>query len=288
MIDLHCHSRASDGLLAPAALAPAAVRAGLTALALTDHDTTDGLAEFQAAARGLPFEAVPGVEFSCSWYAGVMHLVGLFIDPGAAELASLLKRIQLSRDDRNRRMVERLQQLGVAIRWDSVAAQAGGAVIGRPHLARELVALGVCKDLPDAFHRFLAVGKPAYVRRRLPLPEEVIAIVHRAGGVAVWAHPLGKLRHSPAHLRQTARVLKERGLDAIEARYAEFNDEDTAIAERVAAQVKLLPSGGSDFHGEPGAGIALGTGRGGLAVPDAWLEPLRARAAEHARAQGGK
>jgi len=288
VIDLHTHSRASDGLLQPAELAAAAGRAGLTAVALTDHDTTAGLPEFLEAARGLAVEAVPGVEFSCSWYAGVMHVVGLFINPGAPELEFLLKRIRASRDDRNRRIVARLQELGADITWDGAAAQAGGAVMGRPHIARELVARGICPNTQEAFRRFLAVGQPAYIRRYLPLPEEIIAIVHRAGGVTVWAHPLSKVRESPSHLRQTARFLKERGLDAIEARYSEFNADDTAIAERVAGQVKLLTSGGSDFHGDPAAGIALGTGHGDLAVPDAWLEPLRARAAVHAQTHGAK
>ncbi len=279
MIDLHLHSTASDGTLAPAALVRMAVERGLSAAALTDHDTTAGLAEFIAAAEGTGVRAVAGVELSCSWYSGTMHILGLFINPDCPELAALLCEVRTSRDRRNDAVLARLRHLGLHLPEGAVRADAADPVIGRPHIARALVELGHCSDLPDAFARYLGSGRPAYIRRHLPLPEAVIRIIHAAGGVAVWAHPLAQLRHSTAKLRQTARVLQNHGLDGMETHYADYSAEEALQAQAVARQVNLLGCGGSDFHGDNSPGVLMGTGRGALAVPDSILNALEARAA---------
>jgi predicted metal-dependent phosphoesterase TrpH len=278
MIDLHLHSTASDGTLPPAALVAEAARLGLAAAALTDHDTIAGLAEFLAAAEGTGVRAVPGIELSCSWYSGTMHILGLFIDPRSPELETLLREVRTSRDRRNAAMLARIRHLGIELPEGAVRADVADPVIGRPHIARALVEHGHCRDLPDAFDRFLGTGRPACIRRRLPLPGEVIRVIHAAGGVAVWAHPIAPLRHSTAKLRQTARVLQNAGLDAMETYYSDFSPEETKLACAVAGQLGLLECGGSDFHGGHSPGILMGSGRGGLAVPDAVLAALEARA----------
>lgn len=287
MIDLHTHSTMSDGTLAPAAIARAAAARGLRAVALTDHDTTAGLAEFRTAAAAVGLTAVNGVETSCSWYAGSMHVLGLLVDPGNAALAALLATVRQAREKRNTLIIGKLRDLGVEITYEEATALAGGDVMGRLHIAKALVGRGTCESLQDAFDRFLGGGKPAYVRRFLPLPEEVIGAIHAAGGVAVWAHPLAQVRTSAAKLRHTARFLKDCGLDAMEVYYSDFTPEDTACAAAVARQVGLLASGGSDFHGDHSPGISLGTGRGSLEVPDDLLAAMVERARTYPPGTGG-
>jgi len=283
MIDLHVHSTRSDGSVRPRDLVREATRLGLTALALTDHDTLSGLGEFLDASRTAGLSGVPGVEISCSWYAGSMHLLGLFLDPANANLQALLETTRVNRRKRNRLIIDKLKALGINITQDEADAVAGGDVVGRPHIAQALVRRGACSDLQDAFNRFLAVGKPAYVRRFLPLPEEAIGTLHEAGAAVVWAHPIFQLRTATTKLRQTARFLKDAGLDAIEVYYPEFSQDERATALAVAKQIGLLASGGSDFHGANAPGIALGTGRGDLRVPDALLPPLAERARSYQR-----
>jgi hypothetical protein len=278
MIDLHTHSTMSDGTLAPAELARAAAGAGLHAVALTDHDTLAGLEEFHEAARAAGVTAVSGVEMCASWYAGSMHILGLFLHPPHQALDRLLVGIRDNREKRNALIIAKLKALGLEVSYAEATALAGGDVMGRLHIAKALVSRGDCKDLAEAFDRYLGGGKPAYVRRFLPLPEELIHTIHEAGGVAVWAHPLAQVRTSPAKLRQTARFLKDLGLDAMEVHYPEFTPQETETAAAIAAQVGLLASGGSDFHGEHSPGISLGTGRGTLHVPDDLLAALLARA----------
>ena len=282
MIDLHLHSTASDGTLSPTGLIGLAAAAGLTAAALTDHDTTAGLAEFLAATAENPgVRAVPGIELSCSWYSGSMHILGLFINPHCPELEALLCEVRTSRDRRNDAILSRLRHLGLHLPEGAVHADSADPVIGRPHIARALVEHGHCRDLPDAFDRFLGNGRPACIRRHLPLPEAVIRIIHTAGGVAVWAHPLAQLRNSGAKLRQTARVLQNHGLDGMETYYSDYSPEETVQARAIAKQLGLLECGGSDFHGAHSPGVQLGTGRGTLAVPDEALDALEARATRY-------
>jgi len=280
MIDLHTHSRASDGSLEPAEVVGLADRVGLSAIALTDHDTVAGLDGFMRAGQAACVRTIPGVEVGASWYGGSLHLVGLFIDPETPALLDLLIRIREAREQRNLAVITKLNELGVDITYEEVQLQAGPAVVGRPHFAAVLVTKGTCGDGREAFDRYLGKGKPAYVRRYLPLPGEDIAVLHEAGGVVVWAHPLGgKSGVKPARLRQTGRALKRLGLDAVETLYSDYGADQEQVVSRIAHELELLPSGGSDFHGEALAGISLGTGYGALAVPDHFLPALEKRAA---------
>ncbi len=265
--------------MSPSQLVRRAAELPLTAVALTDHDTVTGVPEFLSAARGSSVQAVPGVEVGCSWYGGSLHILGLFIDVDDVQLNALLSRVREARGRRNRHIVERLQELGFGIDWDDVLAQAVGESVGRPHIAGALVKRGVCGSIKEVFSRLLGEGKPACVRRFMPLPAETIGAVHAAGGVAVWAHPVGLRQRTPSNLRRIARHLKGVGVDAMEGYYSEYSAEQQRTVHSVARELGLLISGGSDYHGETLPGISLGRGHGNLAVPDDCLVPLAARAA---------
>ncbi len=287
MIDLHTHSTASDGTLSPAQLARQAESIGLTAVALTDHDTTAGLAEFEQAARSLNVEAIAGVELACNWYSGSLHIVGLFIEPGNPVLEGMLETVRLNRQARNQTILEKLEAIGHPLTLDEVRAESGDGVIGRPHIAKALVSRGYCADISEAFDRLLTVGKPAYVRRFLPTCAEGIAAIHAAGGVAVWAHPVGFRQLPPGKVRQMARQLKGMALDGVEFYYSEYSPEQQMLVQNIGRELDLLASGGSDFHGDTIPTIQLGTGKGNLAVPDSILPQLRERAARiHAKISG--
>jgi hypothetical protein len=255
-----------------------ACRLGLAALALTDHDTVSGIPEFLDAARGTGLEAVPGVELSCGWYGGDLHLVGLYIDQRTATLRGLLEHLRHGRRQRNRRMLARLRDLGMDIAIAAPGHDDPDRAAGRPHMARALVDAGYCKVPQDAFERWLGRGRPAYVPRELPAPAEAIQAIHRAGGVAIWAHPLNARAHNPGRLRRGIQRLHGQGLDGLEVMYSDYTPSMQAHAAAAAAAYGLLASGGSDFHGATMPGIRLGVGRGNLHVPDAFLGPLRERA----------
>ena len=282
MLDLHLHSTYSDGTVSPEGLVAMARARGLSAVALTDHDTAAGIPEFLAAAGKAPRpRCIPGIELACRWYTANLHIVGLFIDPTEESLKKLLENIQAARRERNRLIMERLAALGAPVAAETLDAVARGEVTGRPHFAQALIAAGHCRTLQEAFSRFLARGGPAYVRRALPLPKAAIEAIHAAGGVAVWAHPAATRGPSAARMRQVCRRLAAYDLDGIEVCYAQYSPRDTATVRALAREFHLLPSGGSDFHGDNSPGVAMGTGRGDLRVPDEWLGPLEERAAAY-------
>ena len=247
VIDLHTHSTASDGTLAPAALVDAASAAGLRVLSVTDHDTTGGLDVASTAAARLGIELVPGIEISAVSDGRDMHILGYFIDPAAARLRAFLDRQRADRVRRVEEMTARLARLGCAIDADAVlAAAAAGRSVGRPQIAAALIAAGHVHTRDEAFDRFLEYGAPAYVPRQGTSPEEVIAILHDAGGLVSLAHP-GVTRRD-----DRIAALAAAGLDALEARHS---DHDAAAEQhyRAVARVHgLLVSGGSDFHGDVG------------------------------------
>ncbi len=282
MIDLHTHSSASDGTLAPETLLAAAARRGLRAVALTDHDTMAGVPEFLAAGAGSDTIPVPGVEVACSWYGGSLHLLGLFVDHQNSELQALLGEIREARERRNQKILRRLAEQGVALSPASLRAesQAGdGGVIGRPHFARALIRFRHCTDRNQAFAQYLGRQGSAYVRRFLPLPKIAVETIHRAGGVAILAHPFGGGgRVAPAAVRQKLQKLAGLGLDGVEAYYCDANPGQERQVLQWVEEFSLVASGGSDFHGDNAPGIELGRGAGRLAVPDALLDDLRGRA----------
>lgn len=276
-IDLHTHTTASDGTTSPAELVAAAVRAGLSAVAVTDHDVTFGAAEAvaAAAATGAPVEIVPGVEISAEWPRGQMHLLGLFVDPGDRALCGWLEEILGGRDARNARIVARLRELGVEIELSEVEAVAGDGAVGRPHIAQVLVRKGAVASLREAFDRYLGKGAAAYFDRLRATPGQAIERIHAAGGLAVLAHPHHCGAADEAELTAWVGELRDAGLDGIEVLYSTFSGEDRRVAQRLASRFDLLPSGGSDFHGGNKPDIRLGRGRGDLAVPREFLDRMK-------------
>ncbi len=286
MIDLHCHSTASDGTCSPRELVSMAVKLGLKALALTDHDTMDGLPEFQAAAREFPQTCcVSGVELAARSredYRLGYHIVGLFLGEPSREMKEFMAGCRKARVERNRAILERLAALGHPLEMADLEREADGGVQGRPHIARALVRRGVVESVQGAFQRFLGTGKPAYVSRAVPSPGEAISAIHSCGGVAVWAHPFTKGNHTVRKIHQMAVDLKAVGLDGMECYYALHTPRQVQNALEICRDVGLFPSGGSDFHGENIHGVKLGVGTGRLQVPDRLLEPLRLCAAHRA------
>jgi len=274
LIDLHTHSTASDGTLAPAALAAEAAKAGLAAVALTDHDTVDGLPEFLSAATDHGPELVPGVEISTHRPGGgPMHMVGLWIDPHDPGLKQGLAWMQRARDQRNPKIAAKLQALGLDISMEEVAALAPGQV-GRPHFARALVNKGLVSNTSEAFSRYLKRGAPGYVGKERMNPDEALRLIRSAGGLPVLAHP-GLLDMSPAVLEELVTRLKDQGLMALEAYYSEHNPAQERQFKGLAARLGLALSGGSDFHGAAKPDIRLGVGLGTLRVPAELLAGLK-------------
>ncbi len=277
MIDLHTHSTASDGTYSPSELVALAKEAGLYALALTDHDTVEGLPEAQAAAERLGVLLVPGVEISVKFEgAGHCHILGYFVDPASKPLRQTLALLKQARAERNLRMVEKLQALGVDITLEEVVARAGGGEVGRPHFANLLVEKGVVRSVEEAFERYLKKGAPAYVPKARLSPEEAFSAIREAGGLPVLAHPI-HLRLSPEELARYVAKLKELGLEGLEAYYTDHPSEFTALCLELAQRYDLVPTGGSDFHGHNKPDIKLGRGFGNLVVPDECYDKLRAR-----------
>ena len=280
MIDLHVHSTASDGLTPPGELPGLAVKVGLSAVALTDHDTVDGVAEFLRAAEAFPsLTAIPGVELSTQYCSREMHIVGLFVDPGNGEFQSFLAEQRRERAARAERMRARLTGLGYPITQEELHDVCGNDCPGRPHFAEILVRKFGFADLPAVFDKLLKNGAPGYVPRSLPPPAAAIRAIHAAGGIAVWAHPVYRERNEFAFARRILRKLSAPaiGLDAVEGYYSLFGPNETAMIVGLAADYGVAVSGGSDYHGRDDQKIFLGTGAGKLRVPDELLPALMRR-----------
>ena len=274
MIDLHTHSTCSDGSLAPEELAAAAT-AQLEAVALTDHDTTEGLPRFLAAAVQCGFRGVAGVEISADHQPGAMHLLGYLFDPAHAGLQAQLAQLRAGRDERNLQILDKLRGLGLELTWAEVRAFAGGEVVGRPHIARALIARGHVQDKAEAFAKLLARGQPAYAERFRLSPAASIQMIRAAGGVAVLAHPCS-LKLGQKQLRALLLELRAVGLGGVEVYHSEHNPSQTRLYQRLATDLGLAATGGSDFHGTLMPDIKLGRGFGGLRVPLDLLTKLEA------------
>lgn len=276
MLDLHTHSRASDGSDAPGELVRLALDSGLGGLALTDHDTVSGLPEFMAAAHGQKIIAVPGVELSSCLHSREIHLLGLFIDPDSETLSSLLRAVRAGRSRRNRAMVEKLKAMGYRLTEEALRDCAHGESVGRPHLAQLLIREGYFATVAEAFEHCLKRGARAYVPRDLPPPEESIRAIHAAGGLAFWAHPVARhVRGECSAVRRFLRLLVPLGLDGIEAFYPGYTKAQTGMLTESARECGLLRSGGSDYHGINHPEIRLGIGDGSLNVPDELLDRMK-------------
>ena len=274
-IDLHIHSTFSDGTLTPSEIVRTAADAGLSAIALTDHDTIAGVYEAQEAGKKLDLPVIPGAELSTQWKSKEVHIVGLFLDPEDDVFRKELDDMRDGRDRRNRKMAEKLTQRGIPVDYDVLAAQCGGTVT-RANFARYMLDKGYIHSIAQAFAEYIGDGCPCYVAREKTPAQEAVRMIHENGGIAVLAHPLQyHLGHDG--LVGLTRQLTDAGLDGIECWYSSFTPSDTQDMLGIAAMFHLLPSGGSDFHGANKPDIALGSGRGSLFVPGSALPPLQAR-----------
>lgn len=254
--DLHTHSTASDGRLTPEALVEQAASLGLQALALTDHDTVAGLdvAWMAAKAQGLTF--IPGLELSTDWGRGECHILGYWLDYRAPDLGEWLERFQKSRLERGRRMVERLQALGLPISWERVQELAQGGTVTRPHVAEALLEKGYVANREEAFERYLGTGRPAYVARYKLLPEEAVRLIRNFHGVPVLAHPVSveperNWADDSLYPWPFLERLREAGLLGLEAYFRMSSPEISSRLADLAERYGLIVTGGSDFHGFP-------------------------------------
>jgi predicted metal-dependent phosphoesterase TrpH len=259
LIDLHIHSTASDGSYSPAAVVRQAKEGGLTAIALTDHDTVDGLAEALAAGDREGLEVIPGVEISAQFPGGTMHILGLFVDYHNGLLDKRLAVLKQARIDRNPQIIAKLNALGLRITMAQVEAIAGGGQIGRPHIARALMESGYVSDLQEAFDKYLGWQRAAYVSKfRFP-PPEALAMIREAKGIPVLAHPFTLNLGSAYALKNLIVELQGLGLAGLEVYYSEHTREQEALYLKLARELDLLVTGGSDYHGDNKPEITLGS-----------------------------
>jgi predicted metal-dependent phosphoesterase TrpH len=271
--DLHTHSTASDGLYAPTDLLQKAKGVGLRVLALTDHDSTDGLEEAAAAAHSLDIDFIPGIELNTDVSGGEVHVLGYFLEYTRPEFQAILQVLRDARVRRGQRMVELLNEEGVNISWERVREIAQGAV-GRPHVAKALLEAGYVKSIPEAFDKYIGKGCPAYVPRYKLSPEDAVRLIVSANGLPVIAHPV----ELPGleELRNWLPGLVKAGLVGLETYYGPYTEQQEQQLRALAEEYNLIPTGGTDFHG-PGIHP---TPLGGRYVPYEAVERLKAEAAK--------
>jgi 3',5'-nucleoside bisphosphate phosphatase len=283
LIDLHSHSTVSDGTDTPAEVVALGAAAGLSALALTDHDTLQHLPEARAAAAEYELRLVPACEISCELAGrapGTMHLLVYFVDESQGPLQDRLGELQAGRGGRNEQIVECLRANGLDVTLDEVLAQAGEGSVGRPHVARVLLEKGYVGSIQEAFDRWLAKGRPAYFERVRLSPEESIELAHASGGVTVLAHP-SSLDLDDDALEEFVAGLTAVGLDGLECEYGRYPPEERATYRALADRHELAVTGGSDYHGDNKPDLRVGVGRGDLAVSDELLDGLESHRPSH-------
>ena len=274
IIDLHVHSNASDGTFTPAELVEEAKKAGLSAFALTDHDTTDGIDEAAEAAKAVGVELIPGVELSTEYEGTEVHVLGLYIDIENATLQKQMADFRSSRDNRNVVMLEKLRAEGFDITQEALETKFPDAVITRAHIARYLLDKGYIPDMKTAFTEYIGDGCRCYVGRPKVTPMDAVDYILAAGGIPVLAHPV--IYHMDrSELLHMIHEMKAHGLVGMEAIYSENTPADELIYKTLAREEGLLITGGSDFHGTNKPDIRLGVGRGKLYIPYSILEKLK-------------
>ncbi|HDD35708.1 MAG TPA: PHP domain-containing protein [Candidatus Desulfofervidus auxilii] len=274
LIDLHTHSTASDGSYSPEDLVLLAKAVELKAVALTDHDTVEGLDVFIETGRKTNLETIPGVELSAHFKTGTLHILGYFINYKDKDFISHLKLLQEARAERNPKIIKKLQNLGINITYDEVKYISGGGQIGRPHIAKVLIEKGIVKDFDTAFNKFLKKGAPAYVEKERIDPRQCVEMIIAANGIPVLAHPF-TLHLDNEKLDVFVKQLKDWGLGGIEVYYTEHTPDQVAYYAYLAKKYGLCMTGGSDFHGKNKEGILLGRGYGNLKIPYCILEDLK-------------
>ncbi|MBR5020738.1 MAG: PHP domain-containing protein [Oscillospiraceae bacterium] len=272
--DLHTHSVFSDGTCTPSQLIEEAAALGLSAIALTDHNTVDGLWDFLAAAEGTDVLAVPGVEFSVDYGDTELHLLGLFIDPVHFPTVQAVANEYLrQKAQSNLDLIAALEQAGYVVDFEKIQAMSPNGNINRAHIAAALTEKGYTASITEAILTLLAKDGPYYRQPARPTVWEMLDLLNTIGAVPVLAHPFLNLNED--QLRVFLPAAKERGLRGMEAAYSTYDEATTACAERLAREFGLLPSGGSDYHGANKVGIYMGTGRGNLKVPAEWVDKLK-------------
>jgi predicted metal-dependent phosphoesterase TrpH len=276
-VDLHTHSTASDGTLPPERVVEAAHRCGLAALALTDHDTIDGVPAARAAGERLGVRVVAGVELSAFHEDSEIHVLALHLTHLDA-LENQLRELRAQRLTRAGKIVEKLNALGIPLTLDEVLQQSAGGAVGRPHVARALITRGVVHDFREAFMRYLGGGAAAFVPKERLSMADAISIAHDAGGLAIWAHP------GEGGRRDRLEPFVAVGLDGLEIKHPSHSAEDVKRLQALADFFGLVPSGGSDWHGAADGPRRLGN----MNVPIEWLERQDEKVASVALSQGGR
>ena len=275
MLDLHTHSTVSDGSDPPERIVELAAEAGCTAVALTDHDRLDGVGVAADRAAALSIGFVSGCELSCE-FPGTMHVLVYWLEQGDGPLQDELGRLQRGRQLRNERLVARLNDNGVPITYEEIAAEAKGDGIGRPHVAAVLVRKGIVGSIQEAFDVWLAKGQPGYVDRERLSPGDALSLAKASGAVPVLAHPLS-LGLEGDELVKVVGELAELGLAGVEAIYGRYSPDERELIAALGRQFDLVITGGSDYHGSYKPDLQIGTGRGDLDVADDTIDRLATR-----------
>ena len=279
IVDLHVHSTKSDGSYTPCELVAYAVTKGLSAFALTDHDTVAGIDEALEAARGKDLEVIPGIELSSEYNGKDIHILGLFIDYRSAVFQEQIKRFADSRELRNEKMCKKLQTGGIPIEYSSLKEYFSESVITRAHYARYMLDKGYITSLKEAFERYIGDHSPYFVPREKVSPKDAVSLILNAKGIPVLAHPM--LYHmGNEQLENLILSLQDNGLMGIEAIYTTHSPSDENMLKQLAAKHALLISGGSDFHGAAKPAIDLGSGYGHLYIPADILDTIRQKRKE--------
>ena len=279
IVDLHAHTTASDGSYTPTELVRYAKKKGLSAIAITDHDTIAGVEEASIEGRKLGIRVIPGAELSTRMDDCDVHMTSLFINCKNEQLIKRLDDMAASRQERNYKMVDKLHEAGFQIDRSDLDALGEGKILARGHIAQILIARGYATELKEALRKYLSKCTPGYVQKEVLSPEECIQLVHDAGGLIFVAHLHQIDPQDPEHCKDVARRLIRMGADGLETQYCEFDDEWRQATEQIAQECGCLRSGGSDFHGAMKKGLDLACGYGDLQVPYTFLEAMDAELA---------
>jgi len=275
-VDLHLHTTASDGVMSPSEIVRYAKTKGLQAIAITDHDTIEGLEEGLSEGKRIDFEVVPGVEISAVHSPGSMHLLGYFLDSHHPLINERLGYLQKARAERNPKIVKKLNQLGIKLTYEEVLKASGGGQVGRPHFAHVLLEKKYVRSFQEAFDRFLKKGAPAYVEKIRFTAKEALHFINEAKGVAVLAHPKTLNMNGYSELENFLIQLIHEGLQGIEVYYPEHSALEAAHYKTLAEKHGLLLTGGTDYHGIEKNGLDIGVGRGEMKLPYSIVENLKA------------
>ena len=275
-VDLHLHTTASDGVMSPSEIVRYAKTKGLQAIAITDHDTIEGLEEGLSEGERIGFEVIPGIEISAVHSPGSMHLLGFFLDIYHPLLNERLGYLQKARAERNPKIAEKLSRLGIDLTYEEVLKVSGGGQVGRPHFAQVLLGKRYVRSFQEAFDRFLKKGAPAYVDKFRFTAKEALHCINEAKGIAVLAHPNTLGMNGYSELENLLLKLVEEGLKGIEVYYPEHSASEVAQYKILAERYGLLLTGGTDYHGIEKNSLDIGVGRGDMKLPYSIVENLKA------------